>query len=511
MTKAIFTTILLSLGIIVAQGQVRVQVSVNTARRVVTIAPVEGGADVAVSMIDRRISTPDTVTTIASQLLLQSDLRGHVEDAGWYLRGDGRQTAPAADALMLTQGWTRYDLSAVVKGQMADSLEYPLEVGAQLDGVIRSKWRGKPLAGATANVLAPRMADGATAVTDAQGRFHITGLEWPDSTTLVISATNAKGEQEENFTPDFDIFPTIKTFIQQSSNSTDSENDWDDFMARLNSSPQGIQVSLKEVVVRGSRKQKSGNAIEMLSTVNIRPDQDPSIDSYEDAVSHIPGVNIVNDQLMYMQKPVAVWVDGRYIGSADGKERLRNSMGFGATAAPYRRAQEYTAAGGSAPLDIQMLKAYEREIYDIGMLSNQMKLTDLEAMYPFINNISVSYIPPHFAMLFRQGAINDGDMFSRMNGGILSITTQNPSKVRNELSPEFRIVRPLGYQRSKRFYAPKYTVGATSDIQSGAILQWYPTVDISNPVEIPYPSTHSPADITVTVEGITPDGQTVLN
>ena len=77
--------------------------TVDSARRVIVLPAVEGGADVAVAMLDRRITTPDTLTTIASQLLLQSDLRGHIEDAAWYLRAPAQETIPAADALMLTQ------------------------------------------------------------------------------------------------------------------------------------------------------------------------------------------------------------------------------------------------------------------------------------------------------------------------------------------------------------------------------------------------------------------------
>ena len=98
------------------------EIRIDSVRHVVILPAIEGGADVAVSMIDRRISTPDTVTTIASQLLLQSDLRGHVEDAAWYLRAPAEEALPAADALMLTQGWTRYDIPAVIAGTINDSL-----------------------------------------------------------------------------------------------------------------------------------------------------------------------------------------------------------------------------------------------------------------------------------------------------------------------------------------------------------------------------------------------------
>ena len=460
-----------------AQGQVRVQVSVDTARRVVTIAPVEGGADVAVSMIDRRISTPDTVTTIASQLLLQSDLRGHVEDAGWYLRGDGRQTAPAADALMLTQGWTRYDLSAVVKGQMADSLEYPLEVGAQLDGVIRSKWRGKPLAGATANVLAPRMADGATAVTDAQGRFHITGLEWPDSTTLVIRAVNSKGIIEENFSTEFDSYPDIKALkAGMAANLPDTEEEAETYLDRLNASQQGVQISLKEVVVKGRRSGDSDNAIDILASVNVYVDDNPDIKSYAEVVRNIPGVNVINDELRYHNMPVSIWVDGRYLGSAPSWINA------------------YRAASSSYGV------WHIRDLSDPGLFSGSMTLSDLEGMHPYITAKSVAYIPPHFAMLFRHGRM--------AQGGVLAVTTKNPGKIPNTLSREFKAFRPLGYQKSKTFYSPKYTPDGVAS-QSGATLQWYPSIDIANDVELPLPPGMTANDITVTVEGITPNGATV--
>ena len=44
-----------------------------------------------------------------------------------------------------------------------------------------------------------------------------------------------------------------------------------------------------------------------------------------EAVTPHPGVNVINDRLMYHQTPVSVWVDGRYLGSADAQTRIRKS------------------------------------------------------------------------------------------------------------------------------------------------------------------------------------------
>ncbi|WP_305296426.1 hypothetical protein, partial [Muribaculum intestinale] len=110
--KSILATAIAASAALTPANAGQLKITVDSARHVVIIPAVEGGADVAVAVIDRSIGMPDTTVTIASQLLMQNDLRGHVEDAAWYLRAPRREADPAANALMLTQGWTRYDMPA---------------------------------------------------------------------------------------------------------------------------------------------------------------------------------------------------------------------------------------------------------------------------------------------------------------------------------------------------------------------------------------------------------------
>ena len=497
--------------------------TVDTARRVIVLPAVEGGADVAVAMLDRRITTPDTLTTIASQLLLQSDLQGHIEDAAWYLRAPAQEALPAADALMLTQGWTRYDIPGVISGTINDSLPYPIEIGAQLDGVIRSKWRGKPLAGVTANVLAPRMADGASAVTDSLGRFHITGLEWPDSTYFVISAMNAKGKLEENIHPDFDDFPSIASLPSHylpslpDTSTADDDDDWQEYIARLNSSPQGMQVTLREVTVRATKQRRSDNAIDILASAYIRPDDNPQIRSYEQAVANIPGINVINDQLYYHIIPVAIWVDGTYVGTSPVQLRRLKS---GTKNLGYQQLLQdkilSSSIDGETPLDPANKKrarqsfGQQDDSYDTGLLTEQLKLSDLENMYPFIDNESIAYVPPHFAGLFARGAINNGDILEDKNGGVLNITTKNPSKIKKTLSTEFQLIMPLGYQKSKKFYVPKYTPDGIAEDQTGATLRWLPSIDLSHSIELPIPPTMTADEVTISAEGLTSNNEIII-
>ena len=62
---------------------------------------------------------------IVSELLLNSDLKGYIEDPGFYFREVNRATDRCLDLLLLTQGWTRFDVGAVAAGefeQLADRL-----------------------------------------------------------------------------------------------------------------------------------------------------------------------------------------------------------------------------------------------------------------------------------------------------------------------------------------------------------------------------------------------------
>ena len=66
--------------------------------------------DFSVSVTDNRIVASRRPNDIRTSLLLESELRGYVEDPAFYF--DEREPArrQAADALMLSQGWRRYDI-----------------------------------------------------------------------------------------------------------------------------------------------------------------------------------------------------------------------------------------------------------------------------------------------------------------------------------------------------------------------------------------------------------------
>ena len=70
--------------------------------------PVQG--NFSLSVTDNADILPDSSYTIYTSLLLSSDLKGYIEDPGWYFRGDNNARKEELDLLMLTQGWRKYNV-----------------------------------------------------------------------------------------------------------------------------------------------------------------------------------------------------------------------------------------------------------------------------------------------------------------------------------------------------------------------------------------------------------------
>jgi hypothetical protein len=92
---------------------------------------------------------------ISSYLLLAADLKGYIEDAGYYFRDSSAVAQQAADNLMLTQGWRRFKWEEVLAGRRP-STPYPPELnGYLLQGRVRQGASDAPADGVSAYLSLP--------------------------------------------------------------------------------------------------------------------------------------------------------------------------------------------------------------------------------------------------------------------------------------------------------------------------------------------------------------------
>ena len=132
--------------------------------------------------------------SILTDLLLTSDLKGYIEDPGYYFTDD-KDAWQSLDALLLTQGWIGYDwrnidklvkphfdpeLSNVVKGKVTTALNSPM-TNADVSLISTGKFRF--------------VRD---TLTNSQGEFAFDKLPPVDSSTFVLEAHKGKNHKAIN-------------------------------------------------------------------------------------------------------------------------------------------------------------------------------------------------------------------------------------------------------------------------------------------------------------------------
>src|SRR5476651_2588911 len=154
--------------------------------------PVVGTFSVAVTDESKVKADEDNETTILSNLLLTSDIKGYVEQPNYYFNTKNTDRAKHLDQLLLTQGWRRFNW-ADLQANKFPVIKYQPEQSLAVTGSVTTLGN-KPLSKGKVTLFA-KTANGpliADTTTDENGRFVFDNLAFLDSTKLLIRASNAK-------------------------------------------------------------------------------------------------------------------------------------------------------------------------------------------------------------------------------------------------------------------------------------------------------------------------------
>lgn len=127
-------------------------------------------------------------TSIASWFLLESDIRGPVENPSYYFNTSNDNRLQDLDLLLLTQGWRdfqwKYDFSNLFKH----------EKGFSLSGRVRRVLSNKSIKGVKINIgiFDTTACSFQSTETDSLGNFRLEGLDITGRARIVASATDKK-------------------------------------------------------------------------------------------------------------------------------------------------------------------------------------------------------------------------------------------------------------------------------------------------------------------------------
>ncbi|WP_411273849.1 TonB-dependent receptor plug domain-containing protein [Daejeonella sp.] len=130
-------------------------------------------------------------TTIISNLLLSSDLKGFIEEPNYYFTEINEDKIRQLDILLLTQGWRRFEWKNILSNSFPN-LAYQPETNMEISGRVKAS-NGKPVVGGKVTLFSSAgdvfLID---TITDVNGEFKFQDLNFSDSTKFIVQARNEK-------------------------------------------------------------------------------------------------------------------------------------------------------------------------------------------------------------------------------------------------------------------------------------------------------------------------------
>lgn len=154
-------------------------------------ANIVGGYSVAVVKADKITLPEEKQLSIYANLLLSSDLKGHIEDPNYYFTNTDAQKTSELDVLLLSQGWRRFNWKEVLAEQ-AHLPKYKAEQGLELNGKIANILSGKAVANAQIKLFAAKEMLFLDTVSNAEGKFSFKDLQLSDSVEVILRASGVK-------------------------------------------------------------------------------------------------------------------------------------------------------------------------------------------------------------------------------------------------------------------------------------------------------------------------------
>ena len=456
--------------------------------------------DFSIAVTDRAAVPSATSGSIYSTLLLTSELRGTIETPDWYFEGRDAARVAALDALLLTQGWRRYDVPELMKKEYVEP-QYPLEVGQEIAGRINKGglWnRRKKLDRYEMRMIVPRWHYSSQAPIDKEGRFALNGFDFPDSTLFVLRPAAAKGLLPEAYVKVArDSFPEVGTLPRVP--ETDAASPYlaqarHYIEQRGQTDMRNILIDTVVVTHRIRQEMKSPEQRLAAHTWDMQQIKEMGAYSIMEFVQRMPGMNFIGGRLSYHGANVSFMIDGV----------LDN------TTTPHSADADFQAGSTIGQLIVTGTK--KKSMTEIALERGGLE-PDKNLTMPICTTWPMEWVS-------RIDLIAGGNMFlwGVFDGAIVSITTKTGDELDQALAVapaiDVSIASPLGYQTPAEFYAPAY---ATEKARRSMVpdyrttLYWNPSVefDETGRATVEFYTSDAPADYDISIEGVTQNGKII--
>lgn len=424
--------------------------------------PVEGNFSVSVVDESKVGSDENAETTILSNLLLTSELKGYIEKPNYYFTHKDDATADKLDVLMLTQGYRRISYRNILTDKFPPIAFFPEQNGLEISGMLRNN-TGVPIAKGTLRLQIPAKNFYAETVTDMVGNYKFSKLAFPDSSQVIVNARGNTNSKNLVVTANGENYQVQTKSIYVLDGIANIDSTFKPYLANSKKRFENLR-QLKEVVIKSTvYKKTSHTSYPGMSGLPGQADQDipaARLKGCPNLLNCLPtivlGTTVDNFQIYLMKSynsnnkvPMQVFVNGKpvdlnYLNSISGDDV--ESIEVYKTDGLSRINETY---GTNGIISIALKK----------VVKTKMTLADLQAMIPQTN--------------------------------LLTFT-------------------PQGYGIAREFYSPKYDplkpVPFGGDLRS--TVYWNPRVitDKTGAASVEYFNADGRGTYRATIEGIDSDG-----
>jgi hypothetical protein len=291
-----------------ARGKVHVTVSAKKDDK-----PVTGYFSASVIDATRIPVNENAETTILTNLLLTSALRGFVEEPNYYFARVTSDTRADLDILMLTQGYRRFVWKQLLGDDAKIASTYPVEKGLDISGTVKTM-AGVPVVNGGITLLTQNGGTMLNQVTDANGRFTFANLIYTSNTSFVIQAKTENGKSNTQIIIDQPQKVNITTINSQGSADDDALKTNGKPLASTTFMADASGKSLKEVIIKDKYLESHNNTIDQFK------DQTGISRGLE---GHLPGVALMGG-VPYLRERVGLTGAGPMLVIIDGAQSSPN-------------------------------------------------------------------------------------------------------------------------------------------------------------------------------------------
>ncbi|PIQ47602.1 MAG: hypothetical protein COW03_14500 [Cytophagales bacterium CG12_big_fil_rev_8_21_14_0_65_40_12] len=434
--------------------------------------PVQSSLSMAALDINQTIEDKPS-TTIASNLLLTSDLKGYIKNPTHYFDPNNQEADQQLDLVMMTHGWVRFNWESILKEEYPQ-VDHLIEKGINIKGTLVDQFNDKPIENGEVtyfdNSFNPPVIENVK--TDKDGRWEIFNVIAYNTKPISFQGATKKGKKFVSFK-----FDSLNNYV--------APVDWI-------KSPLPIELNQEEL-----------NFVEK-SKERLQIDEAYDFDT---SLTVLESVTVEGKRYTEDQKQSAY-------GSGD------NTFSFDKISETSRLARN--------PLEILQGRIAGVQIAGSGpFMTIQIRgastgLGAAAAPAIFLNDIptdlqTVLYIP---AMDIERVEIFKGPsaaVFGSIGGaGVIAFYTYQGVKVSSKPSEGiYATILKNAYQGNREFYAPKYDKFEPEHIKPDkrVLVYWAPKIMTNEKGEatVEFWTTDLETDIALDFQGITQTGQTLTD